>query len=197
MTVRRHGILRRDLTDNRTTERRMEIREATTDDAETLATLLASYLREGWPDHTGTGADVLRRDVLSGASGQRVLLAERRAGAIGFIAWDRAYDMHWAKAGVQIAELYVVPRHRGRGVALAMIAAMCALARRDGATFLRGVAYDRESPTGRFYERFAVGWDTAECTCAGRAFRTLADFHGKPVREILRALPPKEWNYEP
>jgi hypothetical protein len=62
---------------------------------------------------------------------------------------------------------------------------------------LRGTAYDRASPTGRFYERFAVGFDSAECHCAGRAFRRLAELAGVPTRTLVRSLPPKEWNHEP
>jgi GNAT superfamily N-acetyltransferase len=175
----------------------MQIRRATRDDAETLAALLADYLVETNPGHLGTLAEELRRDVLSGDAGQRVLLAERDGRAVGFAAWDRVYDMHWAAKGVQMADLYVVPDSRGHGVALAMLAALCAEGRSEGAVFLRGGSYDRASATGRFYERIAVGMDSAECHCGGRAFRHLAELGGKPVRTIIRALPPREWNFEP
>ena len=174
-----------------------EIRPAGPGDAETLAALVAGYMADRFPEHPGTPADILRRDVLSGAAGHRVLLAEKEGGAIGFVAWDRVYDLHWAKGGAQVADLYVAPPHRGRGVALALIAALCAEARREGATFLRGAAYDRTSPTGRLYERIAVGWDSAECTCAGKAFRALAGLAGSPPRALARGLPPKAWNYLP
>lgn len=174
-----------------------EIRLAGPADAETLAGLIAGYMADRFPGHPGTPAEVLRRDVLSGAAGQRVLLAERAETAIGFVAWDRVYDMHWARGGAQVADLYVAPPHRGRGVALALVAALCAEARREGATFLRGAAYDRSSPTGRLYERIAVGWESAECTCAGQAFRALASLAGSPPRVLARSLPPKEWNYIP
>jgi GNAT superfamily N-acetyltransferase len=174
----------------------MHIRRATPDDADALARLLADYLAERWPDHPGCTADALRRDVLSGDAGQRVVVAERDGRPIGFAAWDRTYDMHWAARGVQIAELYVEPGSRGHGVALAMVAAVCAESRAEGAIFLRGAAYDRASATGRFYERIAIGRDSAECTCAGRAFRHLASLHGRPVRAMIRDLPPREWNFE-
>jgi GNAT superfamily N-acetyltransferase len=174
----------------------MHIRRATPDDAEALAALHAAYLAEMWPDHPGVTAEVLRRDVLSGDAGQHVLVAEREGRMIGFAAWDRIYDMHWAARGVQVADLYVEPASRGHGVALAMLAAVCAAGRAGGAVFLRGHSYDRASPTGRFYERIAVGFDTSECNCAGRAFRTLAELHGQPVRTILRSLPAREANFE-
>jgi GNAT superfamily N-acetyltransferase len=174
----------------------MHTRHATPDDADTLAALLRDYLAERHPDHPGCTAETLRHDVLSGEAGQRVILAERGGLAIGFVAWDRTYDMHWAAKGVQIADLYVEPGSRGHGVALAMLAAVCADGMAEDAIFLRGAAYDRTSATGRFYERIAIGRDSAECQCAGRAFRRLAELDGKPVRTIIRNLPPPEWNFE-
>src|SRR5687767_6874420 len=173
----------------------MQIRPATLDDAEALAAMLAEYLAEMGLGHPGSTAEELRRDVLSGDAGQRVLVADRGGRLIGLISWDRAYDMHWAARGAQIADLYVEPASRGHGVALAMLAAVCAEGRASGAVFLRGHSYDRTAVTGRFYERIAVGFDTSECNCAGRAFRTLAELHGQPVRTILRSLPTREWNY--
>ena len=160
-----------------------------------LAALLTAYLAEQFPGHTGTSAEQLERDVLSGASGQRALLAEAHGTPVGFIAWHRVYDLHWGKAGAQVADLYVVPGRRGLGVALALVAAVCADARAEGAQYLTAMAYDRDSPIGHFYERIGVAFDSAECHCAGAAFRRLADLHGQPPRVIARGLPPKEWNY--
>lgn len=150
----------------------MHVRLATLDDADALAALAADYMAELGLGHPGSTADELRRDVLSGASGQRVVVAEREGRVAGFAAWDRVYDMHWAAGGVLIAGLYVEPGSRGHGVALAMLAAVCAEGRAEGARFLRGASYDRASAIGRFYERIAVGMDSAECHCGGRASST-------------------------
>lgn len=174
----------------------MHIRRATLDDADAFAALLGDYLAEKTPDHPGCTADVLRRDVLSGDAGQQVIVGERDGRIVAFAAWDRVYDMHWAARGVQIADLYVEPASRGHGLALALLAAVCAEGRAGGAVFLRGHSDDRASATGRFYERIAIGFDTAECNCAGRAFRHLAEMHGQPVRAIVRSLPRREWNFE-
>ena len=175
----------------------MDIRPARSGDAATLAALLDAYLAEQFPGHTGTSAELLERDVLSGASGLRVLLAERHARAVGFIAWHRVYDMHWSKGGAQVADLYVAPAQRGLGAALALVAAVCASSQREGGSYLQGGAFDRASPVGHFYERIAVAFDSAECHCSGRAFRRLAELHGGSPRTIVRGLPPKAWNHEP
>lgn len=173
----------------------MIVRPAIPPDAPALAALLAAYLAEQFPGHTGTSAEQLERDVLSGASGQHVLLAEAGGRVIGFIGWHRVYDMHWGKAGAQVADLFVIPARRGLGVAGALVAAVCAAARAGGARYLTGGAYDRASPIGRFYERIAVAFDSAECHCSGAAFRRLADLSGQPPRVVARELPPKAWNY--
>jgi len=173
-----------------------QIRPAGLADAEVLAALVSAYLAERHPDHRGTTADELRRDVLGQPGGQRVLLAENDGATIAFVAWDAIYDLHWAAKGALIADLYVAPAHRGHGVALALVAGVCARAAAEGAVFLRGASYDRGSATGRFYERFAVGHDSAECNCGGRAFRHLAGLHGTSVRQMIRSLPPVEWNHE-
>jgi len=178
-----------------TTNSTVEIRRAGTGDAAALAALLGEYLRERHPGHPGATAAELSRDVLGGRGSHRVLLAERRGEAIGFVAWDPVYDMHWAARGAQVADLYVAPASRGHGVALALVCGLCAEARAEGAVFLRGGAFDRGSPTGRFYERIAVAFDSAECHCAGRAFRHLAELHGSPLRVLARSLPPREWNF--
>lgn len=174
---------------------RVNIRPAIPSDAQTLHALLSDYLAEQFPGHTGTSVAQLERDVLSGVSGLHVLLAELHGESIGFIGWHRVYDMHWGKSGAQVADLYVVPARRGLGVALALVAAVCAAAHAEGAEYLTGAAYDRASPVGHFYERIAVAFDAAECHCAGAAFRRLAELHGQSPRAIARGLPPKEWNY--
>jgi GNAT superfamily N-acetyltransferase len=175
----------------------MEIRPAHAGDGGAVEALLSAYLAESFPGHIGTSAAVLERDILSGASGLSILVAEQHGAPIGFASWHRVYDIHWAKGGVEIVDLYVEPAHRGTGVALALAAAVCNRGLQEGLTYLRGTSFDRASAVGHFYDRIAVTTHSAECHCAGRAFRRLAQLHGQSPRSMLRELPPKEWNYEP
>jgi GNAT superfamily N-acetyltransferase len=172
----------------------MKVRRATADDAKTLAALLAAYLRESYAGHVGSSPEQLRRDVLGERSRHQVLLAEIGDAAVGFVAWDLVYDMHWATGGAQIADLFVVPSHRGLGVGLALIAGAAADVLADGGRFLRGGAYDRES-TRRSYARVAVVVPSGDTHLSARAFRRVAELAGRPVREIIRGLPPIEWNF--
>ena len=176
----------------------VEIRLATSADATEVGALVAAYVAESFPDHPGTPATRLATLLAEpAATRQRILVAWRAAESLGFVAWDQVFDLHWGHAGAQVADLYVRPAHRGRGVALALVAAVCEASLREGARFLRGGAYERDSATGRFYERIAVAHDSAECHCGGRAFRALAALAGLPPREIAREMPPRAWNFEP
>lgn len=172
----------------------MNVRRPTADDAETLAALLTAYLRESYPGHIGSSPEQLRRDVLGARARHHVLFAETRDTAIGFVAWDFVYDMHWATGGAQIADLFVLPSYRGLGVSLALIASAAAEVKADGGGFLRGGAYDRES-TRRSYARVAVVRPSGDTYLSARAFRRVAELAGRPIRDIVRGLPPIEWNF--
>jgi GNAT superfamily N-acetyltransferase len=171
------------------------IRRAAYDDADSLAALLTDCLRESYNGHGGSTPEQLRRDVVGDHPRHHVLLAESAGHAIGFVSWDAVYDMHWAMSGAQVADLYVVPSHRGLGIALALVARTAAEIRTEGGAFLRGGAYDRES-TRRAYGRIAVVEPSGETHLSGHAFRQLAELAGRPVRELLLGLPPIEWNFE-
>lgn len=173
----------------------MHVRVADATDADTLARLLRSYLDEGYPGHVGCTADELRRDVLSTAGSQHILLVEQQGRAVGFLGWDEVYDMHWAMRGGQIADVYVDPPARGLGAALLLIARACRDAHTLGAKFLRGGAYERAS-TRAFFSRVAVVPSSGDAHLSGRAFRHLAQLQTTTVRDLLRNLPSQHWNHE-
>jgi GNAT superfamily N-acetyltransferase len=173
----------------------MNVRVANASDAECLALQLRDYLDEGYPGHAGSTAVELRRDVLTLGARHHVLLVVLRGTPVGFLAWDEVYDMPWAAAGAQIADVYVAPPARGHGAALLLITRACSESRALGGRFLRGGAYERGS-TRRFYARVAVVAPSGDTHLSGRAFRQLAGLGDYPIRQLLRSLPPVEWNYE-
>lgn len=63
-----------------------------------------------------------------------------------------------------------------------------------GGAFIRGGAYDRES-TRRSYARVAVVHPSGDTYLSARAFRRVAELADLPIREIVRGLPPVEWNF--
>lgn len=173
----------------------MLIRPAQPSDAPALERLIRNYIREGYPEHLGTPADILRSEVLAGRTSQRILIAESPAQACGFIAWDPVYDLHWAARGAQIADIYVERDVRGLGIALELIASLCAAVAGDGGVFTRGGAYNRPS-TRAFFGRVAVVEPvTGDTHLSARAFKHLASLAGRSARDIFRNLPPVEWNW--
>jgi GNAT superfamily N-acetyltransferase len=113
--------------------------------------------------------------------------AERRiAGGLKLI-----YDMFWGMYGGNAEWLYVRPKYRGSGLAVAILAEICARVREAGGEFLRGGGEDEAE---RLYERVAIGRPTHECYVSAEAFQRLADSAGRAPREIVRRLPRVELN---
>jgi GNAT superfamily N-acetyltransferase len=163
------------------------IRRATPDDAPVAGGMIDAYMRElfGKP-WSGTPA----RLALDLASGH---LAIALAGDTGFLAWAPAYDLHHCVRGGEVADLYVTPAARGRGLAAQLVAFVCAELARGGGVFLRGAAV---AGAAALYDRVAWGWDCREVILGGRAFRTFAALAGQSARAIVRGLPPAAWNHE-
>lgn len=103
--------------------------------------------------------------------------------------------MHWAKRGAQIADLYVLPASRGRGLALQLLASCCSFAQAAGGAFIRGGAYDQRA-VRRLYSRFAIVMPNGDAYCAGRAFRHMARLSDRDARSLAKSLPKPSWNFE-
>jgi len=105
--------------------------------------------------------------------------------------WTLIYDMFWAMYGGNAEWLYVRPEARGRGIAAAIVAEICAQIRNAGGEFLHGGGGDKVS---QLYERVAIGSPTRECHISAEAFQVLADLAGASPRELVRCLPSRELN---
>jgi GNAT superfamily N-acetyltransferase len=173
------------------------VRAATSDDAHPIAALRLAYVEERFPSHRKYGADTILADALGEHAVVSLLVAERDATLVGFLAWMPTYDLQHGTRGGTVIGLYVVPALRGLGIALELVAAAAAAVQAAGGSFLHGGAYDRNGPVGRVYERIAIGFDSAECFLGGRAFRRVAALAGERARDILRGLPDRSENREP
>jgi GNAT superfamily N-acetyltransferase len=115
-----------------------------------------------------------------------ILIAEKRKEPVGFAGWRRVFDMLWAKYGGEMDGLYVKPAHRGRGIAVCIVATVCADIRRQGGVFLRATYTDTDN-VGKLYERVAIGNAQRECHLSATAFQTVADLAGCGARELADA----------
>jgi GNAT superfamily N-acetyltransferase len=168
------------------------VRRATPGDLAVLAALIDGFAKGHPAEHCVRSQDNLR-DVLFGDQPiAYALLAEKKAAVVGFGAWRKAYDLFWSRYGGDALGLYVLPCHRGRGVAVCIIAAICAEIREEGGQFLQA---SYEPTLAEFYERVGVGRSERACHVSAAAFDRLAGSAGRSPREIVRVLPDKALNY--
>jgi GNAT superfamily N-acetyltransferase len=124
----------------------------------------------------------------------RAVVAEERGRVIGYAGWRRGFDFFWAMWGADAEGLFVRREARGRGVAAALVARVCAEVRAGGGVFLRGTYHDVLAP---LYERSASSWPVREAYLSASAFARMADLARKPIREIVKGLPAPELNRIP
>jgi hypothetical protein len=168
------------------------VRRANADDAAVLAALIDGFAKGHSAEAHVRSVDMLRDAFFGRQPIAHVLLAEKRATAVGFGAWRRTYDLFWSMYGGDRLGLYVIPAERGLGVGLCIVAAICADIREQGGQFIQA-SYDAE--LSRFYEWVAVGRSERAGHISALAFERLARVAGSSARDIIRALPDKSLNY--
>ena len=169
------------------------IRAASPNDVHVVAALLRAYMLETYHHEWRGSVAGLLEDGFGARF--RLLLAARRDQAVGFVAWERSYDLHHCLSGGHILDLYVADGHRARGVAVQLIARTAGIIHSAGGAYLKGGAV--EGGTGwRLYGRFAPAFGN-DYILGGKAFRHLAAQADLPVRKLVRSMPRKEWNFEP
>jgi len=168
------------------------IRRATADDITVLAALIEGFA-SGHPaqDHPRS-IDRMREAFFGHEPLGCVLLAENKRTALGFAIWRKTYDVFWSMYGGDGLGLYVGPSHRGFGIALCLIAAMCLDIQQQGGQFVQTTYNPELAP---LYERVGVGRVEHACHVSAAAFERLAALAGKPAREIIRGLPDKTLNF--
>ncbi|HEY5926333.1 MAG TPA: GNAT family N-acetyltransferase [Kofleriaceae bacterium] len=168
----------------------MLLREVRETDLSAVAEMIDDFVKGHPAENHPRSLGKLRTAYLGDKRVANLLVAIRREHVVGMVQWSLLYDQFWAMFGVHAEWLYVRPEARGLGIAAAMIADVCARARRTGAEFLRGGA--NSDALAQLYGRFAIGGPAYECHVSAEAFQVFADLAGKPVREIVRGLPARE-----
>jgi GNAT superfamily N-acetyltransferase len=169
------------------------IGEAGPDEVQAVAALLRAYMLETYNSAWRGTVTTLLQDGCGAHF--RSLLAAHATQPVGFLAWEKAYDLHHCLSGGHVLDLYVAPGHRARGLAVQLIARAAGLIHSEGGAFIRGGAVDTGTGS-RLYGRFAPAFGN-DYILGGRAFRHLAATSGRPIRELARSMPRREWNFEP
>jgi GNAT superfamily N-acetyltransferase len=128
-----------------------------------------------------------------------VVIAQQDPGerVVGFAAWQDSYDLHWGISGGMVLDLYADPNHRGYGLAPRMLSFVAAQVAENGGSFLAGQGIEGRTHPAKLYQKIAMGFPGVDCILGGRAFKSFALLHGKSLRELVKGLPPKEWNHLP
>ena len=172
----------------------LHVRSGREEDLADVAAMMEDFVKGHKAEHHPRPLAKLRSALFGDAPVAHLLVATRHGRIVGIVQWMLFFDMFWAMYGARPEWLYVQREARGIGVAAALIAEVCAQARRHGAEFLHGGGSDEVS---RLYERCAIGSATRECYLSAEAFQQLADLAGGPVREIVRRLPTSDLNRVP
>lgn len=153
------------------------IRAATMAEAEEVAALFNAInsLDGDGPVVTMTGAHV-RQHLLGPRPLSMLRVAEADGVLAGFVTGNLVYDSTRAAAGCIVVDLYVRPDFRRRGIGRALMAALAAETRRDGAVCLWWGVDDGDDEATAFY--ISLGAESEGAfegrILTGAAYETLA-----------------------
>ncbi len=168
------------------------VRKAVAADVPKLVPLLERYMRETFDRPWSGSAEALARDGL-GARFDTLLAVDGEA-PIGFACVAPDYDLHHCVHGGVLMDLFVERAWRVRGVAVQLVILAAVGIAAHGGRYLKAQATAAASQA--MARRVAVTFPGVDCIVGGRAFRRIVELHGRPLREIVRALPPPRWNWE-
>lgn len=132
-------------------------------DAAVLVAMMRGLIQEiralGHPIEDRINKKVPHADGLKRDSWINALIAEIDDAPAGFAAWYRGYDAQEAVRQLRMADLYVVPTRRRRGVASELISALVTLSHKLGIGEIIWNVEPDNAPALAFYERIgATAW---------------------------------------
>ncbi len=154
------------------------IREATRDDSGVALALLyelAEY--EKLTDKFKLTREIIERDFFGPEAACHCDLACVDGVPVGVIIWHRTYASFAAARGIFLDDIFVQPRHRGKGIGKLFFAHLARRAHAIGATHIDWFVLDWNKPSIEFYERLGAeqpkGWLSYRLD--GPALKSLAE----------------------
>jgi len=124
--------------------------------------------------HVTTAA--VARDGFGSRPEFSVLLAELDGAVVGYALYHPSWSTEIGEPGLYLYDLYVRGAARGHGVGRALMAAVAAVARKQGRTFLWWCSKDWNREAQAFYARLGAIEETIRAHAVlGEAFDSLAD----------------------
>jgi GNAT superfamily N-acetyltransferase len=157
-------------------------------DADAVSRLFADYMREVYGEPNAMTPEVLRGVV--GRQFNLLLVVDAADAPIGFAAWRETYDLHNAVAGVEVPDLFIDRVHRGRALAVRLVAHLARLVDARGGKYICGdLVLDENDARVRLARRMTVGFASEAVYLAGQGLRTLAALADATTAELVRRLP--------
>ena len=138
----------------------MKIREATMNDAKDIGSLAEEfyeYLRSlGDPTNFQFNAETFLRDGFGDNPAFKGLVAEENDMVVGYLLYHSGYDTDLAIRVLYIADLYVRPNSRRRGIGRALMERVSEICIEEGGKSLLWSVYLPNHPAFRFYEQIGA-----------------------------------------
>ena len=111
------------------------VRSAREEDLGVVEEMVSDFVKGHPAEKHPRSRAALRAAYFGDAPVANLIVASRRNRIVGMGQWTLIYDMFWGMYGANAEWLYVRPDSRGLGVAVAIIAEICAQVRRAGVSF--------------------------------------------------------------
>jgi ribosomal protein S18 acetylase RimI-like enzyme len=154
----------------------INIRPASVGDAEAVAGMARALSLSDGGRPSDLTAEKFRADGFGDSPAFSAVIAELDQDIAGYAVFYRGYDTDSATRGVYLADLYVRRDFRRRGVGRALIVAVAAHCREDGARWMFWSVLKRNRPARKFYRRISTELkDVVLCAAFGKAFDRLSE----------------------
>lgn len=151
------------------------IRSARPDDAEALTRLADTLNRSVGFEAEGFTADVARADGFGPHPAFRTIVAAGDRGLVGYALYTVAYETGWGARGAFLADLYVAPPARRRGIARRLMAAVARETAGNGACYMWWLAGEENAAALALYRGLGIREErNIECLLDRGAFAALA-----------------------
>ena|SRR5205807_5079868 len=159
--------------------RSFRIRAGTIRDATTIYTTLKGLAKyERLLDHFHASPARVRRDGFGPRRWFRTLICRNGQTPVGIAVYFFTYSTFEARPTLYVEDVFVWPRHRGKGAGTALLAALARIAVQQSCGRMEWAVLDWNTPAIRFYERIGA---------TIRREWVLTRLTGKPLQRLARA----------
>ena len=165
----------------------LTIRPAVPEDGEAVVAMARALSRIDGGRATRFSIEKFQRDGFGPEPAFSTLVAEQDGELTGYAIYYPGYDTDSATRGIYLADLYVREAFRRRGIGRALLRALAARARDEGARWMFWSVLKRNLGGRRFYQRLAQELRDVRLYAAfGRQFNALADAAASPTGAVKR-----------